>query len=169
VRRVGLVVALGLAACGGGGDDDGPPATCGSADAGPPGDPVAGALAIGLGEPASFQVIGEDEAVELVRGPQGGWMVTPVLRVDASKLASDGICAHIEIGAVVDGADPLEYVLDVPQLAEDASYLYTDALPVFLSFDVTALVGKACTLSATVGDEGATASAEVRIGLINQE
>jgi hypothetical protein len=124
-------------------------------------DAIAGAIAIGIGEPADFRAFAAGETFELVQGPQGGWMVTPTIRVDAELFGTNGTCAYLDVAAELESivAPPLH--LRVPDSSPGERYWYFWGIPLFLSFDVKALPGLTCTLSATFFDDGRHSSESV--------
>jgi len=149
---------------------------CGGADAEEPapagdcqapstaGTPVDGALQIGSGGPRDFKALSDGQSHELVLGSQGGYMPSPVFRVDGSAFDSDGVCAFMHVDLDVDGRDRATFDFMVrPTVAENAWYF--GGLPLFLSTDASVLDGRNCLIRATFNDDGREASAEVEVVL----
>jgi hypothetical protein len=132
------------------------------------GEPVAGALEIGIGGPSDFRALFAGEMQELVLGSQGGYMVTPVFRVDAAALGTDGTCAFIEVTHTVESMPPAHFHFMLPSFDASEPYWYIGSLPLFLSRETTSLVGKSCTLSALFQDGGVATSAEAHTLLVDQ-
>jgi hypothetical protein len=130
------------------------------------GSQVDGALAIGMGEGASFTSLEDGQPVTLIRGPQGGFMITPVLRADRAKMGTDGRCVYVQLGAAIDGLEPFTVAAQLSGLTADASHLTSEAIPFLLAFDPNTLVGKTCVLSALWEDDGMTAPAQATIVLV---
>jgi hypothetical protein len=125
-----------------------------------------GALALGQGDAAAFTPYEDGQAVSLVHGPQGGFMITPVLQADRAETTSDGRCVSVHLTAAIDGLPATELGVRLSEVTVDASHLTTDALPFLLSFDPSALVGKASTVSASLEDDGVAWSGEASIVLV---
>ena len=130
------------------------------------GSQIDGVLAIGAGEGASFTSLEDGQPVTLIHGPQGGFMVTPVLRVDRAKMGTDGRCVYVQLGAAIDGLEPFTIDVHLSGLTADASHLTSEAIPFLLAFDPNTLVGKTCVLSATWEDDGVNAPAQSTIVLV---
>jgi hypothetical protein len=109
-------------------------------------------------------------ASELVLGSQGGWMITPILAVDRAVMASDGACVHvaIEVDAGLAGG-PISYQAILPELAGGDDQAVSDELPVFLSYDLAELDGRAATITALVEDDDVASSCQVAVELANRE
>jgi hypothetical protein len=127
---------------------------------------VDGALTLGEGEGATFAGLEDGQPMTLIRGPQGGFMVTPVLRVDQGKMGTDGRCVYTELGAEIDGLDPISVEAHLSGLTADATHLTSEAIPFLLAFDPNTLVGKTCVLSATWEDDGINATAQATVVLV---
>ena len=80
------------------------------------------ALALGLasgggGGADGFQPVADGAPLELVLGSQGGWMITPILAVDRSMMASDGACVHVAVEVDLGiGGEPFAFEVTVPEL-----------------------------------------------------
>jgi hypothetical protein len=139
--------------------------------------PVEGGMEIGTGGPSGFRAFGADEPSELVLGPQGGYMILPEFRIDASIVGTDGTGARFSVAAVVEPFDPdAEAPLEVPTLSgrlpslySDGTYFYVDALPLFLSTVHAEVAGRACTITAAFRDDGLRASATARVLLVDDQ
>jgi hypothetical protein len=127
---------------------------------------VDGAVALGLGDPQTFVAFEDGASVSLIHGPQGGWMITPVIRADQARLGTDGVCAYLDLEADVDGQEPLPLHFRLSELVEQGDYLFTEAIPFLLSFNVTALAGRSCVLSAAWQDDGRSATARASLTLV---
>lgn len=132
-------------------------------------EPVAGALEIGEGGPVDFRPIADGSSEELVLGSQGGYMVTPIFRIDTTLFDTDGKCAYIDVTHTVGTLDPASYHFVLPTQPSGEPYWYIGSLPLFLSYQSTGLVGQTCSLSATFGDDGKTTSAEVHTSLVDND
>jgi hypothetical protein len=130
--------------------------------------PVEGALEIGNGGPNDFEPIVDGDDEELVVGSQGGYMVTPVFRIDASLMQSDGVCVMLDVTHAVEAHEPAQFSFRVRDQPAGEMYWFVGNLPLFLATDDADLLGKACTLSATLRDDGRTASASVTTTLVNR-
>jgi hypothetical protein len=165
-----VLLALALAGC--------------AADAASPGEEDCGAspeaatwiedaLALGLasdGAPAGFQPVVDGASLELVLGSQGGWMITPILAVDRSMMASDGAC--VDVAVEVDlgiGGEPFAFQVTVPELGGTDQHFYSEPLPVFLSYDLAELDGRTASITAVVTDDDVASSCQVAALLTNRE
>lgn len=129
------------------------------------GELVANALAIGFGGPDDFAPYTEDGTQTLVYGPQGGYMLTPTLRVDATLLKTDGHCPYLDLNATVDDQTPLQQHFRAPDVSAQDGYWYWEKLPLFLARDPTTLVGRGCAVTAGFEDDGVGAAASVKVTL----
>jgi hypothetical protein len=130
-------------------------------------DPVADADAVALlfyGE-SGFEVVTEGQTLPMVQGLQGGYMVTPLVRVEQASFGTDGRCVVMDIEAsVATGAHgQLHYEFLEPR--PDGGYWLTDTIPLLLSFDASGLDGERCTITATWRDDDRVASASVEVEL----
>jgi hypothetical protein len=128
---------------------------------------VEGALEIGNGGPNDFEPILDGDDEELVVGSQGGYMVTPVFRIDASLLGSDGVCPMLDVTHAIETREPAAFSFRMRDQPAGDMYWFVGNLPLFLATDDADLLGKTCTLSATFRDDGRTASASVTTTLVN--
>jgi len=127
---------------------------------------VEGALELGEGDAGSFTSYEDGQQTVLIQGPQGGFMITPVLRADLGKMGTDGRCVYVSLAASIDGLDPIGLQVHVTELASSGSYLSTEPLPFLLAFDLNLLVGKSCTVSATWRDDDVSAIAQSTVVLV---
>jgi hypothetical protein len=124
---------------------------------------VEGAVAIGFGGPDNFVPYDEGGAQTLVFGPQGGYMLTPTVRVDASLVNTDGHCPYLDLGGTVDGQEPMQLHFHVPDAPLNGGFWYWEQLPLFLSRDLPSLVGRPCVVTGGFDDDGVGASAVVNV------
>ena len=131
---------------------------------------VTGALEIGTGGPNDFQAYADGQTEQLVRGTQGGYMILPELRADASALATDGRCVRVVMNALIEplagetvGVSAPTISLTLPPLARKGGAFYVDPIPLFLSLDVNSLVGRHTQISAEFMDAQHYATAEARV------
>lgn len=154
-----------------------------AADAGPAGEDcgaspeasatwIEDAVALGLtgGGGNRFQPVADGASLELVLGSQGGWMITPVLAVDRSMMASDGACVHVavevDLGA---GGQPIAFEVTLPELGGTDLHFYSEPLSVLLSYDLAELDGRTATITAVVTDDDVASSCQVAALLGNRE
>jgi hypothetical protein len=124
---------------------------------------VEGAIAIGLGGPDDFVPYLEGEPQTLVLGPQGGYMLTPTLRVDARLVKTDGHCPYLDLGGIADGQEPMQLHFRVPDAPSGDRYWYWEQLPLFLSKDLPSLVGRSCAVTAGFEDDGVGTATAVNV------
>lgn len=127
-----------------------------------PGEPVAGALQIGTGGPRDFRAFAQGESHELVLGSQGGYMPSPIFRVDAASFGTDGVCAFMHVDLDVDGRERASFDFMVRPTHSDGAW-YFGGLPLFLSTDASVLDGRSCRILATFNDDDRDASADVQV------
>lgn len=110
-------------------------------------------------------------AAELVLGSQGGWMITPVLAVDRTMMASDGACVRValEVDLGAGGGEPITYEVTLPELAGTDAHFYSEPLPVFLSYDLAELDGRTAIITALLADDDVASSCQVVAQLVNRE
>jgi hypothetical protein len=158
------LLALVAAACAAGDDE----ADC--AEPALPGALIEDALALGLAGSGSFQPVADGAAMELELGTQGGWMITPILAVDRRMMASDGACVHVSVQVDLGGgAAPIAFDMTVPELGGTDDHFYSEPLPVFLSYDVAALEGRAATITAVLEDDDVASTCQVAVELANRD
>jgi len=150
-----------LAACGGTGEGEKPPSDDCQAPSSP-GAPVEDALQIGTGGPRDFVALADGQNHELVLGSQGGYMPSPVFRVDAAAFGTDGECAYMHVDLDVDGRDRASFDFMVRPTSGDSAW-YFGGLPLFLSTDASALDGRSCRILASFNDDDRETSAEVQV------
>jgi len=130
---------------------------------------VDGALVIGEGGPNDFRAIVDGASEELVLGSQGGYMVTPVLRIDSQMLGTDGSCPTLDVTHLVESLAPAQFHFKLPPFDPQERYWYVGSLPLFLSWETASLVGKTCVLAATFQDHGMAATAEIHTSLVDRD
>jgi len=133
------------------------------------GTPVSGALTIGSGSPQRFTPSMDGDTTELIIGSQGGYMAVPLFRVDATLLGTDGVCTYLRVEAAVDGQEPQNYTLKMPDSMPSEQYWYFGTLPLFLSYEETGIVDRDCTYTAAFLDDGREADAQVTLRLVDDE
>ncbi len=130
-------------------------------------DPVADkeAVSIGFYGEAGFELVTEGQTLAVVQGLQGGYMVTPAVRVDQAAFGTDGRCVLMDIEAsVATGAHGnLHYEFLAPHL--DGKYWLTDTIPLLLSFDPNGLDRASCSITAIWRDDDREATASVAVEL----
>jgi hypothetical protein len=127
--------------------------------------PVENALEIGFWGEDDFEPVRPGQMVPFVQGFQGGYMVTPLVRIDRARFDSDGHCALMDIDANVSAGphEMLHYEFVNPR--SDGGYWLTDVIPLFLSGSPEPLEGKPCTLTATWRDDDLEATSSVEVEL----
>lgn len=142
----------------------------GCAEPAAPGSVIEDALALGRAGGGWFEPVADGAAMELVLGTQGGWMITPILAVDRRMMASDGACVHVAVEVDLGGGQaPIEFGMTVPELGGTDDHFYSEPLPVFLSYDVAALEGRAATITAVLQDDDVAATCQVAVELANRD
>jgi hypothetical protein len=128
-------------------------------------EPVENALEIGFWGEDAFERVRPGEMVPFVQGFQGGYMVTPLVRIDRARFGSDGHCAVMDIDANVSAGphEMLHYEFANPR--SDGEYWLTDVIPLFLSNSPDLLEGKLCTLTAHWRDDDLVATSSVEVQL----
>jgi len=135
-----------------------------------PGSLIEDALSLGLVGGGSFQPVADGAAMELVLGSQGGWMITPILAVDRRMMASDGACVHVAVEVDLGGGDaPIAFDITLPELGGTEDHFYSEPLPVFLSYDVAALDGRAASITAVHEDDDVASTCQVAVELANRD
>lgn len=136
------------------------------------GDPTMGerSVRVGDGLPPGFVPYVEAGSATLIVGPQGGTMITPVLRVEAKPGETEGHCWRTTIKntydpsvAAPEDADGL--VVPIPYVLSEGAYYSDGAVWDLFSYDATTLRGSRLTLSATVEGADFTATETVKIDL----
>jgi hypothetical protein len=161
-------MAVCAAGCGDGGTTADPPVDldrCAlTIDVGSGGVPIDGGLAIGLESDDTFAPLVDGGMVELVMGAQGGWMITPTLRVDGDAMLGGEPCPiAIFDSAVAEGGPTLSQTMPLLFVRQgEGEPWYSSVVPLFLSLDVDELEGKSASFGVTI-DNG-TMSAEVVVG-----
>jgi hypothetical protein len=165
VRRAwGGTLSLLLAGCSGPDDTraKGCPASPSSFDA------IEGAVGIGVVGDAGFELIAEGQALPLVRGFQGGYMLTPTVRADEATFGTDGRCVQMDIAADVASGPAVEQHYRFAALKSDAGYWFSDTVPLFLATNPDELSGKSCTITATWRDDAVESTGAVAVLLSYQ-
>ena len=131
------------------------------------------ALALGVasgGGAGGFQPVADGASLELVLGSQGGWMITPILAVDRSMMASDGACVHVAVEVDLGiGGEPIAFEVTLPELGGTDQHFYSDPLAVFLSYNLAELDGRTASITAVVTDDDVASSHQVAARLANRE
>jgi len=126
-----------------------------------------GALADGPGDPAERFVPYTDGGIgTVIPGFQGGYMVTPVVRVSSGGALEPTACYQIRVDNQVEGVE-LSSPSDtfVEQLALYGADYYSLALPDFLSFNRDRLHGITLHLDVTVTGNDFRSSASATLVL----
>lgn len=167
MRAAGAWLAVLGVACGEPASDDGAcevvPAEVGE------GEPLDGTLSIGVRRGGEFAGLTDEGPMELVRGSQGGWMVVPMLRVEAREVDLDVSCGWVKIEAAIDGdALLIEHVQEVGFEAR-GSFLDSEDVLAFLSLDLAELEDRSCRLRASVDVGAHSIDASIDGVLVNDE
>jgi hypothetical protein len=134
----------------------------------PPGEATAArALQIGVVGPSGFVPLADGDAMALILGYQGGYMVTPSLRVEAIDGESAGVCCRLELVNTVAGAPDIAPGLRGNLLLErQGGYLQSGYLNNLLSFEREPLLGKALELDVHLVAGGFVADAALSVTLV---
>jgi hypothetical protein len=132
-------------------------------------DRVENALEIGFWGEDDFEPVSPGQMVPFVQGFQGGYMVTPLVRIDRTRFDSDGICAVMDIEAYVSAGPYQKLHYEFANPRSDGEYWLTDTIPLFLSGIPEPLEGKPCTLTATWRDDDLEATSSVEVQLYFDE
>jgi hypothetical protein len=150
--------------------DEEPPDPPACDDAVVPGEVIDGALELGTGGPPDFVPAADGSSLELARGSQGGWMITPTLAAGKAALGGDGACVHLSIDVDLGTVEPPPHFEGTASdMAEDGGRWYTEPLLVLLSYDLAAVEGRTATITAMFEDDGVAASRQVAVRLENRE
>jgi hypothetical protein len=151
------VVACGLVACG----PPEPETTSLSdaercvADEGSSGVVEAREVALGLGGSAAFRAFQDGEEAEIVSGFQGGYMITPTIRVEAIGDSRGEACLQLRLeNALMEGGEVGPGTLSQVLFSRSGDFFYVDSIYDLLGWDLDPLEGKTLLLSATVSDVG---------------
>lgn len=169
--RLAIALSFGLSAvsaCGDAGDPAG--STCVITGAvGTGGEPIGGALAIGVGAAGSFQPVAAGSSLELVMGSQGAWMVLPVLRVDGDGVTAGGPCPHVRFDVAVGSGVEVDQTLTPPFERSDDGFWYSNEIELGLSLDIEQVEGQEASIEASIDDGDVSASVAVdRLLLLNE-
>jgi hypothetical protein len=129
---------------------------------------VEGAVGIGVFGEAGFELVAEGQELPLVRGFQGGYMVTPVVRVDEASFGTNGRCVQMDIAADVESGPAVEQHYRFAALQADGGFWFSDTIPLFLANDPDDLSGKSCAITVNWRDDGAESTASVSVLLTYQ-
>jgi hypothetical protein len=125
--------------------------------------PVAEALGIGFYGEDGFELVADGQMLPIVLGFQGGYMLTPAVRVDAARLGTDGRCVLMDIEAEVAGGPKVEQHYEFLTPHSNGEAWLTDTIPLFLSADLNAVRDKLCTITATWRDDELEARSSVSV------
>lgn len=168
VRRGVLALACALAGCspepGASGEPLVEPQRCSTMQGATP--RAIRAVAIGLGEPDGFIPLEDGDEVALVLGTQGGYMITPTIRVAADDGDGDALCLMASLdNAMAAPSDIGPGVQAYLSFEMHGAYCYAANIFDLLAFDAAPLVGRALTLHALVRGDGFEGSDEVSVML----
>jgi len=139
---------------------------CGTFQAGAP---VAAGVAIGSGDAASFDAFADGADAELVLGSQGGYMIIPTVRIDAVAFGTDGQQACIDLETSIAGVSTSPISFGLPPLSNAGGYFHVERLPLFLGSELSELEDESCRVTATLRDDGRTATGAVRVVLVDDD
>jgi hypothetical protein len=123
-------------------------------------------VTLGSGDP--FVAYADAEAVQLIRGYQGGYMVTPSIRVAASAGDGERACLRVALeNAFDDGGDgpASPGVLAMLVFERRGDQLCVDDLYDLLGLDRSALTGRTLALTVRVTGTDFTATDTARVAL----
>jgi hypothetical protein len=124
------------------------------------------ALAVGTGSAPSFHAYEEGEVVDLIKGYQGGYMITPSMRVDAAGDMRDEACFQVRIeNALEEGGDVVPGLKSYVLFERSGEAFYIESLYDLLAMDAEILREKTLLLKATVRGDGFLGESEARIHL----
>jgi hypothetical protein len=113
------------------------------------------AVALGVGGSAAFRAFQDGEETEIVRGFQGGYMITPTVRVEAMGDSRDEVCLHVLLeNALMEGGDVGPGMLAQVMFMRSGDFFYVDSIYDLLGYDLDPLEGKTLLLSAAVSGVG---------------
>ncbi len=108
---------------------------------------------LGVVDRGEFILLEDGASVPLVAGFQGGYMLTPAVRVEAHDGDPDTMCASVSITNELDEGAPQEIdpgVLGFIELERRGEVLESGYLDDLLTYDATEALGLELELSATV-------------------
>ncbi len=124
------------------------------------------AVALGVGGAGSFRSFQDGEEAELVGGFQGGYMITPAVRVEAAGDSRDEACFQVHLeNALMEGGEVVPGALVNATFTRSGGFFYVDSLYDLLGFEPGSLQGKTLLLSATVSGVGFEGTQAVSIRL----
>lgn len=113
------------------------------------------AVALGVGGSAAFRAFQDGEETELISGFQGGYMITPAVRVEAAGDSRAEACFRVRLeNALMEGGEVGPGTLSQVIFARSGAFFYVESLYDLLGYDSGPLEGKTLLLSATVSGVG---------------
>jgi hypothetical protein len=173
-RALGWAAAIGMAAgcligCGPGELEPEPPGDDAErcvAGEGNGGTPVAREVTLGTGSGATFRAYEESEETELIAGFQGGYMITPTVRVEAAGDTRPEACFRVWLqNTIVEGAEVGPGTLSYVVFTRSGDYFYVAPLFDLLGYEADPLRGKTLLLSAEVSGSEFEGSRDVTLRL----
>ncbi len=163
------VVAGGLVGCGPGELDPEPPADDAErcvAEQGEGETPVAREVMLGTGSGATFRAYEKSEETELIAGFQGGYMITPTVRVEAAGDSRTEACFRVWLqNTIVEGAEVGPGTLSYVVFKRSGDFFYVETLFDLLGYEADPLRGKTLLLSAEVSGVGFEGERDVTLRL----
>jgi len=121
-------------------------------------------VSIGHGEAEQFAAYQDGELIELILGFQGGYMLTPVVRVEAFASDPAQVCWMTHISNDMDIEGELAPGVKTPlQMTKYGDAFYSGAVFNLLGFDHSAMTGNTLTLGCKVSGEAVKGSTEVKL------
>lgn len=121
---------------------------------------------LGKGSGAAFQAYAEGEEAELIAGFQGGYMITPTVRVEAAGDMRAEACFRVWLqNTIVEGAEVGPGTLSYVVFTRSGDFFDVESLFDLLGFEADALSGKTLLLKAKVSGVGFTGEREVTLRL----
>jgi hypothetical protein len=121
---------------------------------------------LGLGGVNAFRAFQDGEETEIVRGFQGGYMITPTVRVEAAGDTREEACFRVHFANVlVEGGEVGPGTLSQVMFTQSGEFFYVDALFDLLGYDLGDLEEKTLLLSATVSGVGFEGKRDVTLRL----
>jgi hypothetical protein len=113
------------------------------------------AVVAGQGSGDSFVPYEDGGATDIIAGFQGGFMITPTIRVEAGTESGDRICALVRLTHRLESGDAIVTGVDrMVVLRRQGSYFYSDAINDLLSSDRSRLVDQTLLLDVEVRGVG---------------
>ena len=108
-------------------------------------------IALGVGGAEAFRVFQEGEETELIEGLQGGYMITPTVRVEAAGDSRDEACFRVQLeNTLMEGGDIGPGMISQVVFTRSGEFFYVESIYDLLGYDEGELEGKTLLLSATV-------------------